>query len=234
MKRFLNTLIFLFFLSDLFSQSGTIRIAKPKKDTVIPAPQPKTQIIIFGHAGSNYTFKNSRKAGYRAGISLGPGYRINPFSHIYSIGLEYCREEENHIASAWNSEQQTSASFIGSSGTSSDYLKMPFAIGACGQVSTGSGRGGNFCLIATISPEYLLKTANADKRLGYSDLRQLNLSGSFTLGIILRSHYRIDVSYSKDFFDNLKDKNIYDASGNVMGKQRSKTNLLSLNITYGF
>jgi hypothetical protein len=212
----------------LLSQTGTIKIqkAKPQKDTIVATP--KTRIVVIANAGINYTLKKNTKIGYNFGIDLGPGNR-GPYSHLYSIGFEYCVEEQNYLLSAWDKEYMAPAGFVERSGTRSHYLKVPFKIGSHMMIN----RFSNLLLGLGLKPEYLLKTQNKDRRLSYSDLAQYNLSGLVSLGMYFKKVYRIEFSYSKDFFENLKDRNIYDSNGAVTGKQRSKTNLLSLTLSYG-
>ena len=82
-----------------------------------------------------------------------------------------------------------------------------------------------------LTPEYLSKTKNQYGRLNYSDFNQFNLSGNVSLGFRIRIIY-LRFGYSKDFFENLKDVNIYNSVGEKIGKQKSKTNLLSLTLVY--
>lgn len=229
MKKLFASSLFFMIMSSLFPQTGTIKIvkAKPKIDTIIP--WPKTRIVIIVHAGTNYTFKKNNKIGYQGGIAFGPGYKGVPYPHIYSIGLEYCVEEQNYHLSSWHKDLQAPVHFIANSGTRAEYLQVPFRVGS----HLITGRASNLHMAFGLTPEYLLKIKNADQRLSYSDFRQYNLSGSVTLGMYFKRVYRIELTYAKDFFENLKDKNIYDSSGTITGKQKSKTNLVSLTISYG-
>ena len=86
-----------------------------------------------------------------------------------------------------------------------------------------------------VTPEYLIKTKNQYGRLNYADFNQFNLSGYVALGTPLpKFNVKVYLSYSKDFFNNLKDNNVYNEQGIATGKQKSKTNLLSLSINYTF
>ncbi|OFY84211.1 MAG: hypothetical protein A3F72_14380 [Bacteroidetes bacterium RIFCSPLOWO2_12_FULL_35_15] len=207
----------------LFSQTGTIKIVKPlppKKDTVVT---PRKKAINFTTSiSSNYTFKGNNKFGYDAEASF-------LFHNVLFIGLKYSNENQYYQLSPFNKETLKQEIAYSKSENKSDYLKIP--IGFKYQILTGSQ--GRFLISIGLSPEYLLKTKNHYGRLNYSDFNQFNLAGTISLGIpIFRKNYSINVSYSKDFFENLKDKNMYDQNGAVLGKQKSKTNLLSLSLSY--
>lgn len=221
-------LVFLLITNCLFSQTGTIKIAKPpatKKDTIIPQ---KNQRAIITSVSSNYTFKGINQLGYEAEVLV--GFYNN---HCF-VGLKYCNENQYYQLSSYNSETLLSETGYSKSENKSDYLKMPIGFSTFltgGNINVGNR--GRFCLSMAIVPEYLLKTKNQYDRLGYDNFNQYNLSGYVALGIpIKKFNLSVNVSYSRDFFNNLKDKNVYNEQGAVIGKQKSKTNLLALSISY--
>lgn len=225
MKRLYFFILFIFISSTLlFSQTGTIKIVKPltaKKDTVV-TPRKKT-ITFTTSISSNYTFKGNNKFGYDAEVSF-------PFHNFLFIGLKYCNENQYYQLSPFNKETSKQEIAYSKSENKSDYLKIPITI----KTSMGTKRGlSDFIFSFGLTTEYLLKTKNQYGRLNYSDFNQFNLAGTISLGFpIFRKNYSINVGYSKDFFENLKDRNIYDQNGAILGKQKSKTNLLSLSLSY--
>lgn len=227
-KAYSAILVLLLFTNCLFSQTGTIKIAKPqetKKDTVIPQ---KSYRAIMTSLSSNYTFKGINQLGYEAEVLVGF------FNNHYFVGLKYCNENQYYELSPYNSETLLSETGYSKSENKSDYLKMPIGYSAF-MASRGLyvGRRGNFCLTMAIVPEYLLNTKNQYGRLSYNNFNQFNLSGYVALGIPIRKlNLSVNISYSRDFFNNLKDKNIYNEQGAIIGKQKSKTNLLALSISY--
>lgn len=227
-KAYSAILVLLLVTNCLLSQTGTIKIAKPpatKKDTVIP--QIRYRAIITS-VSSNYTFKGINQLGYEAEVQV--GFRNNH----YFIGLKYCNENQYYQLSPFNSVTHLSEIGYSKSENKSDYLKMPIGIStfmAGGGIAINNK--GNIGFSMAIVPEYLLKTKNQYNRLAYSDFNQFNLSGYISLGIPIRKlNLHVNVSYSRDFFDNLKDKNIYNEQGVIVGKQKSKTNLAALSISY--
>lgn len=224
MKRLYFFILFIFISSTLlFSQTGTIKIVKPltpKKDTIV-TPRKKT-ITFTTSISSNYTFKGNNKFGYDAEVSF-------PYHNVLFVGLKYCNENQYYQLSPFNKETSKQEIAYSKSENKSDYLKIPIVFKY--QILTGSR--GRFLISLGLSPEYLLKTKNQYGRLNYSDFNQFNLAGTISLGFpIFRKNYSINVGYSKDFFENLKDRNMYDQNGAVLGKQKSKTNLLSLSLSY--
>lgn len=225
MKRLYFFILFIFISSTLlFSQTGTIKIVKPvppKKDTVIAIP--KKVITITTTITGNYTFKGNNKFGYDAEVSF-------PFHNVLFIGLKYCNENQYYQLSPYNKETLKQEIAYPKSENKSDYLKIPITI----KTYMGANRGLSDVLFSFgLTTEYLLKTKNQYGRLNYSDFNRFNLAGTISLGIpIFRKNYSINVGYSKDFFENLKDRTIYDQNGAVLGKQKSKTNLLSLSLSY--
>lgn len=230
MKRFYSILVFVLILpAGLFSQTGTIRIAKPKpvaKDTVITRKVP---LGISVHVSSNYTFKNNKKIGYEGGIAFVNGY---PGPHAYSIGLSYCVEEQYYQLSSYNRDLLQANIPFSKSQNHSEYLKLNLKMGTALSFMA-SRAGGSAYFDLGLSPEYLLKTRDEHQRLNYADFRQYNLAGSITLGIPFKKS-NFTVTYSKDFFENLKDQKLYDSYGAVSGKQKSKTRLLSFSFCYYF
>ncbi|HLC82625.1 MAG TPA: hypothetical protein VJI69_02265 [Bacteroidia bacterium] len=223
MNKAYSAILLLLLTNCLFSQTGTIKITKPtaiKKDTVIPQ---KSNRAIITSVSSNYTFKGINKLGYEAEVLV--GFYNN---HCF-VGLKYCNENQYYQLSPYNSETLSIETGYLKSENKSDYLKMP--IGFSGFMTTGNK--GKFCLSMAIVPEYLLKTKNQYDRLSYTDFNQFNLAGYVSLGIPIRKlNLSVNLSYSRDFFNNLKDKNIYNEQGAKVGTQKSKTNLVALSISY--
>lgn len=222
-KAYSAILVLLLATNCLFSQTGTIKIAKPtvpKKDTVIPV---KRYRAIITSVSSNYTFKGINQLGYEAEVLVGF------LNNHYFVGLKYCNENQYYQLSPYNSETLLSETGYSKSENKSDYLKMPIGFSSFLAV----GNRGRFYFSMAIVPEYLLKTKNQYDKLSYSDFNQFNLSGYVALGIPIRKlNLSVNISYSRDFFNNLKDKNIYNEQGAIIGKQKSKTNLLALSISY--
>lgn len=231
MKHIFSILIFTFILHiTLFSQTGTIRIAKPKplpkKDTLII---PKRTFGILAHISGNYTFRANNKIGYEAGIAL-----ITRCSA--SIGLSYCVEEQYYQLSSYNMAEQKPETPFFYSQNHSEYLKLPLEIGSNGLIIGGikSSITRNIYFGLGLCPEYLLKTKDEHERLKYGDFNQFNLAGSITLGITVKKNCRIGFTYSKDFFENMKDRKLYDVYGSATSKQKTKTKLLSFSVYYHF
>jgi hypothetical protein len=226
MKRHFSVIFCLLFNSFTFSQAGTIKVAKSeKKDTMKVSGGT---LALSSHISCNYTLKNNQKIGYEIGVSGGQIFNQKKYSYL--IGLNFCTEEQYYTLSAFNPKEQKTEIAYANSQNHSTYLKLPVEIGATIRFSKKNAQYFGLGL----SPEYLLKTKNEYHRLMYSDFYQFNLSGFFTLGIrILHQHARISLTYSKDFFENLKDRNIYDSDGKITGKQKSKTDLVSFSISYG-
>jgi hypothetical protein len=205
-----------------FSQTGTIKIAKPvKKDTVINFKRPP--LFTFS-AGANYTLKKNTKIGYEATVLF------RPYGHAFGIGIEYCQEEQYYELSAYNKDLMLPDNSFPKSQNRSQYLKLPLEFGC----TVSIGGTGNFYYALMLKPEYLLKMKNENNRLEYTDFNQFNLAGGFTFGVRVKKHYRINLTYSKDFFENIKDRNIYNSNGGITGKQKTKTNLLSFSVSYLF
>ncbi len=224
MKRIYISILFLSLSSILlFSQTGTIKIVKPispKKDTVVTSP--KRTIYITTSAASNYTFKGNNNMGYEAEVTI-------PFHNILFIGLKYSNENEYYQLSPFNKETFKQETPYQKSATKSEYLKLPIVVKEYYNI----GKRGYFLFSFGLTPEYLIKTKNQFNRLNYSDFNKFNLAGTISIGhSILRKYCSINLCYSKDFFENLKDKKIYDPNGAIVGKQKSKTNLLSLSLSY--
>lgn len=224
MKGLCFSILFFSLISiQLSSQTGTIKIVKPvtpKKDTVLP-PSKRGIVITTGISG-NYTFKGNNKFGYEAEVCI-------PIHNALFIGLKYCSENQYYQLSAFNKETATQEPAYARSENRSDYLKVPIVL--MRDIQTGSRR--HFLFSFGLVPEYLWKTKNQYGRLNYSEFNQFNLAGTISIGFpIFKNHYSININYSKDFFENLKDRNIYDQYGTTVGKQKSKTNLLSLSLSY--
>lgn len=74
---------------------------------------------------------------------------------------------------------------------------------------------------------------NEHDRLRKADLRSFNIAARVSLGrIIYNGAIAIQLTYSGDLLNNLEDSNIYNTSGDVIGKQKSKVHLLSLQLTF--
>lgn len=215
---------FLLFVSISSAQTGTIKIQKPK-ETPVPAKdssfaEGRSSII---NVGCNYTFKNNRKIGFEAGFTM---YPITGKSH-FGIGLQYCVENNYYELSAYN--QHTHLADVGylKSQNKSEYIKIPIEVyellhyGANGRGAASLG----------LAPEYLIKNKNEFQRLYTNDFNRFNVAGFVSVSFVLK-HFRIGIKFSKDVFENLKDRNIYDLNGVVTGKQKSRTNLISFSLSF--
>lgn len=218
------TLIITLSFAQLVAQTGTIKIAKPKesnskKDSLPPEKWFGTKL----YASSNYTFKGNDDFGFEAGISLGRYHQ--------RIGIEYCFENQYYQISSFDSIRQTNLK----SKNQSSFIKIPWSFGA-DNMTFGTMRGSrntriNFLL--GVAGEYLLAYKNEDDKLKINNFNRFNLSWHFQLGYSIK-RVGISLKYSHDFFQNLKDIRLYDISGNAIGKQKSKTNLLSFSLSYKF
>ncbi len=217
------------------SQTGTIKVAKPKP-TPKPIPQKEPvqpvqhQKAILINAAGNYALKDINKMGYEAEVLL------PLWNNLFFWGIKYSHESEYYNLQPYDTETSTSAFAYSKSISESDYLKMPigfstFMVNHNVQIS-GGRRTGNVCLSWGIAPEYLLKTKNQYGRLNYGDFNKFNLSGFAGIGIPIRQSFAINLNYSRDFFNNLKDNNIYNEIGTVVGKRKTKTNLVSISVSY--
>lgn len=225
MKKAYSAFLFLFLFSFVsYSQTGTIKIAKPpaaKKDTVIPPK--KSPSIITITAGGNYTFKGINKIGYDAEVL---------FIHSFYLGVKYSHEMEYYQLSPYNTETLLPETAYSKSENQFDYIKLPFGTATHMTYGNMKKKLGMSYFSLGLVPEYLLKVKNQYNRLNINNFNRFNLAGNITIGFPFLKHYSVNFSYSKDFFNNLKDKNIYDETGAVVGKQKSKTNLISLSISY--
>jgi hypothetical protein len=228
MKNRYLILFFLFSLSSVFSQTGTIKIAKPKPAVKDPVIKSQEIYSFKPYITSNYSFKGNDKIGYEAGIVINRSIRKSMTG--WWIGLSYCSEKQYYHLSAYDLKEQQAAIPYGSSQNTSAYLKLPMFINE--NLTTGKGR--RLYIAFGITPEYLLKTKDEHQRLGYSDFRQYNLAGTISVGFYIRQRLLFETIYLKDFFENLKDRNLYDATGAAYGKQKSKTNLISFSAAYIF
>lgn len=232
MKRLYFTLFFtLTFSTILFSQKGTIKIAKPiptntestKKDTF-----QKPQILtLIAELGPNYSFKGNNKVGYSAGLTFKPNV-YNLGYHAIFIGIQYTLENQYYQISAFNFHTSKAEKNYDKSENKSEYLKLPILFNA--NMNVGAKSDIRFSL--GLTPSFLLKNQDQYERLKYQDFNQYNLSGNILLGVELLRNFYLCLSYSKNFFENLKDINIYNSMGEPIGKQNSKTKLLSLSLTY--
>lgn len=225
MKKTYSAFLFLLLFSFVsYSQTTeTIKIAKPqpaKEDKIIPQ---KRYMGIGLTAGSNYTFKGINQYGYFAEIHF-------PCHHLLFWGLGYAHENEYYRLSPYNTETLKPEQAYSKSENKSDYAKLDLGI----TYNMAIGARSNFYFLLCLEPQYLLQTKNQYGQLHYSDFNKFNLAGCVSIGIPLLQHRSsLHLRYSKDFIDNLKDKNIYNETGAIVGKQKSKTNLLSLSLTIG-
>ena len=220
MKKHDSILLFLSFISNfLVSQTGTIKVAKPapKKDSVITQ---KAYRRIRLEIGSNYTFKGINKLGVDAEV-------IFRLAHRTFIGLQYSYQNQYYSLSPFNTETLKQETISGKSENKQQYLKMPIGFSYYMNIGTQC----TFNISPELAPEYLLSTSNQYGRLNYSKFHQYNVSGIISIGLRIRSRLSLNICYSKDFFENLKDRNMYNVTGTVVGKQKSKTNLISLSLS---
>lgn len=209
------------------SQTGTIKIAKPKPIPT-PAQAPpinnKPKRFLGVGVGSNYTFKGINRFGYDAEILI-------PLAHQVFLGIKYSHENQYYNLSPYNSETLTLEQSNGKSENKSDYISMP--LGASCNIALGNTKRQLISCNVMIGVEgqYLFNTKNQYDRLKYADFKKYNLGGFVSIGIPVRNRFSINLRYTKDFFDNLKDKNMYNETGLIIGKQKSKTNLLSLSVS---
>lgn len=221
-KVYSAILILLLLVNYSVSQTGTIKIAKPPEKKETPIKQQKTRFAAVS-VGTNYTFKGINKVGYNAEVMF------SVLNNHASLGLGYCNENQYYQLSPDNSDTLNSLQGFTKSENKADYIKMPFRI----MYSLAVSARGRVYFTWGVTPEYLLKTKNQYGRLNYSDFNQFNLSGHIALGFPIRKlNLKVNLGYSKDFFNNLKDSNVYNDQGIATGKQKSKTNLLSLSINY--
>ncbi len=228
MKKVYSTILFLLVICVCsVAQTRTIKIAKPaappKKDTVLPK-KVKPYLWDF-RAGSNYTFKGIDKVGYEAQVIFVRGAYI---------GINYSHEIESYRVSAYNTEAQALQTPYSNSASSSDYIKIPFGVSTHMAIGNAKLSPPVFYLTLGLAPSYLLKTKNESGLLNDSNFNKFNLEGNVQIGFPIRKHYAINIGYTKDFFDNLKDKLLYNELGEAIGKQKSKTNLLTLSVSYRF
>ncbi len=234
-------LIYLGFLSLLittvsFSQTGTIKIARPpaeQKDTLTPL-QPLTATVkaIGLSVAGNYSFKDINKVGFEAEASFPVIFQI------FYLGLKYSKEFKYYSLQPYNPETTSEANHYSRSINESDYIKMPIAFNTFlldknASIATGASNQREVCLSFGIAPEYLLKTSDQHGRLNYRDFKKFNLSAFAAFGFPIRkTNFSVNLGYSRDFFNNLKDNNIYNTNGAVLGKRSSRSNLTTLSLTY--
>jgi len=225
MKRYYSIILFVFiYQCSITGQNGTIKIAKPaKKDTIVPK---RYLLGLTFDAALNYTFKSNKKVGYDFTVSYIPGRNKN--SLFGKIGLQYSIENQYYQLSPYNSSTFHTETGYSKSQNRSDFLKLPIDI----NYWMPYGARGGMHLSAGLTPEYLLKTKDEHQRLVYRDFNQYNLAAKVEFGMSIRRRFSFSVRYSKDLFENLKDRNIYNDIGQVTEKQGSKTNLISFSIRY--
>ncbi|HEY0029287.1 MAG TPA: hypothetical protein VGC65_00900 [Bacteroidia bacterium] len=177
MRKASLLLLLCFISSLLFSQTGTIKVAKPaKKDTLVV---PKKVRSIAVTAGSNYTFKEIKKLGYEVQVLT------SPIDHPSYIGLKYSHEIQYYQLSPYNKESQLIETAYSRSETTADYLSTLLG-SSCHFVF---GARSNFFVSVGLTPEYLLKTKNQYSRLNYSDFNRFNLAGIIAIKIPVLKHY---------------------------------------------
>jgi hypothetical protein len=237
MKHKFFLIIFLFFLTNIaFAQTGTIKVAKPKE--IVPPPPIKKDSItpfkkvlyITADFGTNYTFKGNNKLGFDGGILFRYSiFRNSRLKHLV-VGVQYDYENIYYKLSAYNSlTKQTDIPYTNSQ-NQSEFIKIPIRL----QSDLHIGARGTIMAFYGITPKYLLKNTNAYNRLNRSDFNQFNLAWTIGIGHKIFNQIWYKIEYSKDFFQNLKDIHVYNSNGEVIGKQKSQTNLLSLTIYYKF
>lgn len=225
MKQYSFIFIPLFIFPTLLcGQSGTIKIAKPKQEKEVIPPPSKNRIGIGFEAGTNYTFKKNDKVGYGAGILISP--RTDRF-YVPELGLAYSHEKQYFSLSGYNVETNTPQRAIARSQTTLDYLKLPIFL-TYGHFVTGRSAGGHVAM--GVIPKYLLKAANEDGRIRKEDLNEFNLAWCFKVRFPLGNRASLQIRYSKDLFENIKDRDIYTDTGAWINKQRSKTGLIEVSL----
>ncbi|MDF2438579.1 MAG: hypothetical protein K0Q95_2955 [Bacteroidota bacterium] len=233
MKQLLALIIFSS-VTTVFSQSGTIKVAKPK-----PVPKKDTAAIVNviqvwsykPFIASNYSFKDNNKLGYEAGISFNRS--VNKSLAGAWFGLSYCAEQQFFELSSYDKQKQEKAAPFSQSQNKSEYLKLSMGVGEMLNLLGGRRRGDLYIELGIV-PKYLLKTSNEYNRLFYSDFRKYNIAGKVNFGFFIKRRLLFEMIYSHDFLENLKDRNIYDQTGAYIGKQHSKTKLLSFSASYIF
>lgn len=222
MKRICFIVFIALLLSNsLFSQQGTIKIAKPeKKDSVIS--KPKYYSLSAG-VGTNYTFKKNNKVGY----DFECGIFFSPWSTKvgYFVGVKYSFENQYFQLSPFDSKTLQVTNGYSKSQNKTEYIKLPLIIRRWLPLGPS---GINFTI--GVEPQYCLK--NKNDRLLTEDLNPFNLAGNIGIEIPIGKVYLFNFNYSRDFFENLKDRNIYNTAGEITGKQKTKTNLVSVGIKY--
>lgn len=234
MRTILVILSILGLASSSFSQTGTIKVEKKtveKIDTTkkVQLQDPTIRAIGISVAG-NYTFNDINKYGFETEVSI-------PFLDIFRFGIVYSRELNYQTLQPYDPELLSTAIHPTKSVVQSDYIKIPigfssFLADANPSFSSGS-RSREFCVSLGLAPEYLLQTKDQFGLLEDSDFRRFNISIYGTVGIPLGySNFSVNLGYSHDFFNNLKNDKIYNTTGEVLGKRKSRTNTTTLSITY--
>ncbi len=221
MKKVYSTFLLLLITAVSYSQTGTIRVARPMTDTrdTVPKPKQKRNVGYCITAGSNYTFKGIDQFGYEAAVLL-------PFVHRSYWGIRYSHENQYYNLSSYNSETGLTEPASKRSENKSDYIKIP--LGYHYPMCVGNWR--IFILNLGVEGEYLFNVKNQYGRLHYQDFRKYNLAGFLEVGFAFK-RCSINIGYTKDLFNNLKNNSIYDETGSAVGKQKSKTDMLSLSLS---
>lgn len=219
-KALLFSFLFITFSCLLAQNTGTIKIAKPiLKDTVVKKIKDAR---LYVSLGANYTFLKNNKIGYEFGV----GYRITPH-HLNGYDLSIIYSKEFRYFNKFNSDNNSF--FIEKSQTTLEYIKIPLRMSH----SISLGQSSNFRLAFGVGGKYLFQVKNENNYFSLTKYNRYNGFFFFDIKIpIIRNIYNISISYSRDFFENLKDVSLYDNNNNVIGKQKTKTNLLSIAIVY--
>jgi hypothetical protein len=230
MKRHYSLLFLLFLCMIATAQKGTIKIKKPaepeKELPQLETPAPPRMQYCFIDAGANYTFKQNNKIGSYASLSYGGGGRS---CCGFSIGLGYSQENVLYGLSGYNSGTHVAEEAIARSHTESVFATLP--IGVHGAFLNGRTVTG---FVLGIEPKYLLSVKNEHDRLGVSDMNRLNMAWKAKLIIPLGKRFDLGLAYSRDFFQNLKNRRIDSSLGTFMGFQRSKTGMVSISLSARF
>lgn len=221
---FISILLFIFPVL-LFGQSGTIKIAKPKAEKEAIPPPPKRGTVIRLEAGTNYAFKKNDKVGYGASVLVLP--RIDRF-YVPEFGIAYSHEKQYFSLSGYDLETNTAQKAIARSQTTLDYIKLPIFL-TYGHFATGSRVSGHVAV--GVIPKYLLKATNEHGRILKKDLNEFNLAWCFKTIFPLGKQIGLQIRYSKDLFENIKNRDIYTDTGVWINKQRSKTGLIEVSLT---
>lgn len=226
MKHLFTLFLFVCLLHNTaLSQTGTIKIAKPsKKDTVV---KKQTRLLILPFGGANFTFKQNDMLGWSAGMIFSRNKYQSAY-HYGGIGIQYSEQYQYFKLSPYNTKTQETDIAYYRSQNRSEYIKLMAAY----RTNIIVGRNSSFSIDFELTPSYLIKNKNEHGRLDANDFNRFNLAGTVGLGMKFFWNTRLYVFYSKSFFNELKDQNLYDATGVKTGSQKTKTDLLTLSLRY--